>query len=191
MWTDQGLVSSCRPTSTDALRCFSATNIGYKTEEAYNISLCPESSHFSMNTISSFKIWPWLCTEQINELKGMWSSRGIPPFILILKMQNCLNSQAGLLKSNAEKASAIFSSSLKNIPEEGSRHIWEAIFRLLLSERLWKVGKESEVCQEVIYEWNQVRSTRMANPRAAGIGTKDVLTCFPQRGVIHCKNQCC
>lgn len=61
----------------------------------------------------------------------MWSSRGVPPFILILKMQNCLNSEAELLKSQSEKASAIFSSSLKNIPEEGRRHIWEAIFRLL------------------------------------------------------------
>lgn len=134
MWTDQGPVSSCCPTSTDALRCFSATSIGLqKKPTIFHCVLSPAT--FVWTPSLALKYDPWPCKEQINELKGMWSSRGVPPFILILKMQNCLNSQAERLRSQAEKASAIFSSSLKNIPEEGSRHIWEAIFRLLAFQK--------------------------------------------------------
>jgi hypothetical protein len=45
-----------------------------------------------------------------------------------------------MLKSQAQKASTILSLSLKNIPEEGSRHIWEVIFRLLYFRKTGKLG---------------------------------------------------
>lgn len=150
--------------------------IDQKKTEISHCVLNPATSLWTPSLALKYELWP--CIKQISELNSMWSSGGVSSFILILKLQNCLR----MLKSQAEKASAILGLSLKTIPEEGSRHIWEAIFRLLdLRKTLesWE-GTRSVTGSDLWVKLGQ--EYKMANPRVAGVGTEDALTCTSPQG---------